>query len=94
MFCKYTDQGARNIKESPDRIEAFKRLARDYGGEVKATFLLLGSRYDTLVFLNAPDDESAAKAACATTALGNVHTETHRAFNEEEFRRITKDLKS
>jgi uncharacterized protein with GYD domain len=92
MMCRYTDEGARKVKDSPDRMEAFKKAARNYGGEVKAAFLLLGGRYDTLVFFNAPDDEAAAKAACWLGAQGNVRTETHRAFSEEEFRRLTKDL--
>jgi len=39
-----------------------------------------------------PDDTALAKMALALGGLGNVRTETMRAFNEPEFRKIVGDL--
>ena len=35
-----------------------------------------------------PDDAAAAKLALQTGALGNITTETLRAFNEDEYRKL------
>jgi uncharacterized protein with GYD domain len=40
----------------------------------------------------APNDETIAKLALATAALGTVRTETVRAFTEDEYRRIVSSL--
>ena len=57
------------------------------GAEIKATYLVLG-RYDLVVIMEAPDDETAAKVSLAVGSQGNVKTETLRAFTEEEYRSI------
>jgi GYD domain len=49
-------------------------------------------RYDGVLILEAPDDETAAKFALARGAAGNIRTETLRAFTEAEFRQITAAL--
>ena len=43
---------------------------------------------DESIVIDAPDDETLAKFQLATGALGNIRTETLRAFSEEEYRRI------
>jgi len=49
-------------------------------------------RYDAIVFVEAPNDEVVAKFALAVGSQGNVRSETMRAFNEEEYRRIVSGL--
>jgi uncharacterized protein with GYD domain len=39
-----------------------------------------------------PDDTALARMALALGAMGNVRTETLRAFNEAEFRKIVGEL--
>jgi uncharacterized protein with GYD domain len=42
-----------------------------------------------VVFIfEAPDDETAARGILTLAAQGNVHTETMRAFTEDEYRKI------
>lgn len=57
------------------------------GTEIKAFYLVMG-QYDAVVVSEAPDDETAAKLALAIGSLGNIRTETLRAFAEDEFRKI------
>lgn len=44
--------------------------------------------YDSIFVAEAPSDEVMAKLALLIAAQGNVRTETHRAFSEQEFRKI------
>jgi uncharacterized protein with GYD domain len=86
-LLRYTDQGVRNIKDSPARIDAGKKMFQAAGAELKAWYLTLG-RYDAIAIGDAPNDETAAKLALQLGALGNVHTETMRVFTESEFRKM------
>ncbi len=36
MLANWTDQGARNIKDSPRRLDAAKKALEDVGGEFKS----------------------------------------------------------
>ena len=86
-LIRYTDQGARNIKESPKRLDAAKKAFQAAGGELKQWYLALG-RYDAVVVSEGPDDETAAKLNLAVGAKGSVRTETLRVFTEEEYRKL------
>ena len=86
-LIRYTDQGMRNIKESPKRLEAAKAAFRAAGGELSQWYLAMG-RYDAVVISEGRDDETAAKLMLAVGALGNVRSETLRVFTEEEYRRL------
>jgi uncharacterized protein with GYD domain len=90
-LLNYTEQGIRNIKESPTRLDAAKKAFQANGAELKQFFLLMG-RYDLLIVAEAPNDETVAKIALALGALGNVRTQTFRAFPEQEFRKIVAGL--
>jgi uncharacterized protein with GYD domain len=90
-LIRYTEKGVQNMKESPTRLEAAKQSVRAMGGELKAFYLTMG-RYDAIVLSEAPDDETATRFALATAARGYVRTETLRAYNEEEYRRLIAGL--
>jgi uncharacterized protein with GYD domain len=87
MLTHLTDEGMRNVKESPARIEAFKKSARGFGAEVREVYLAIGA-YDTVCLISAPDDETMCKVALALGSLGNVRTETMRLFSESEFKKL------
>ena len=90
-FLKYTEQGIKNIKESPSRLEKAKQLIRSLGGELKSFYLVQG-RFDAVVIAEAPSDDVVAKFALASGSQGAVRTETSRAFTEEEYRKIISGL--
>lgn len=87
MLFRYTQKGAENIRESPKRMEASRQLFRSIGAEVKASFLLLGE-YDTCFLVDAPNDETIAKASIALASRGDVRCETFPAFTEGEFAKM------
>jgi uncharacterized protein with GYD domain len=90
-LANYTEQGVRNIREAPKRLEAAKELLRRLGGDMTAFYLTMGN-YDIVAVVDAPNDEAAASALLALGSKGNVKTLTMRAFGEAEFRRIVESL--
>jgi uncharacterized protein with GYD domain len=86
-LLNFTDQGIRNIKDGPTRLDAAKALSKQLGGEIKQFYLTMG-QYDAVVVSEAPDDETAAKFALAVGARGAVRTLTLRAFDEGAYRKI------
>ena len=85
----FTQEGIRNIKDSPARVEAARKSFRALGAEVKEFYAVMGmGQYDTMFIVEAPNDETVVKANLAIGSLGNVRTTTHRAFKEDEFRKI------
>jgi len=68
-LVKYTAKGIENIKESPNRLDAFKRLCESMGATVDGFYLTMG-RYDMVVVVDAPDPETIAKILLTTTSGG------------------------
>ena len=91
MLLNYTQKGIANIKESPNRAEAARGLARACGAEMTDLYLTMGE-YDLVAIVEAPNDDAVAKFALAVGSLGNVRTKTLKAFSEDQFREIVQVL--
>ncbi|WP_035678706.1 GYD domain-containing protein [Bradyrhizobium liaoningense] len=87
VLGNFTDQGARNVKDSPKRADAFKEMARSFGVTVKEIVWTQG-RYDVVTVLEAPDEAAAMSLSLSISALGNVRTETLRAFSAADMTKI------
>jgi uncharacterized protein with GYD domain len=85
-LVNFTDQGIRNVKDSPDRYEAFKAMAEKVGVKVKGFYYTIG-HYDMVLIVEG-SDEAAMTAMLKVGSLGNVRTETLRGFSLEETRKI------
>jgi uncharacterized protein with GYD domain len=85
VLANFTDQGIRNAKESPKRAEAFEQLAKTFGVTVREFFWTQG-QYDIVTILDAPDESSAMALNLSLGALGNVRTETLRAFSAADMK--------
>ncbi len=83
----FTDQGIRNVKQSPDRAEKFKEMANKVGVTVKDEYWTVGN-YDIVVILEGPDDETVTSLLLSAGSLGNVRTQTLRAFSGDEMKGI------
>jgi uncharacterized protein with GYD domain len=83
VLGNYTDQGIRNIKDAPKRTEAVKEMAKKTGVTLKETFWTLGT-YDFVSLIEAPNDETIIAFGMSVGALGNVRTQTLRAFSATE----------
>ena len=87
VLANFTEQGIRSAKESPKRAEAFKKMAETFGVVVKELFWTQG-RFDVVTILDAPDEETATAVLLNISRLGNVQTQTLRAFGEKEIAKI------
>jgi len=87
LLVRYTDKGIQTIKESPARLESVKDLFKSLGGQLKSFYLVTG-KYDIVCIVEVPSDEVLARAVLNIASKGNVKTETIRAFNEDEYRKI------
>jgi len=84
---KYTDQGIRKIKESPSRVEQSRKAVEKAGGKLKALYLTMG-QYDIVAISEWQSEEAAAAFQLGLGAAGNVTSETLRAFDEGEMKKI------
>jgi uncharacterized protein with GYD domain len=86
-LMNFTDEGIRKIKDTPKRADAFKDMAKKGGATVKDVFWTLGE-YDVVAIVEAPDDVSMTALGLSSGALGNVRTQTLRAFTQGEIKTI------
>ncbi len=91
LLSRFTQQGLETIKDGPARLDAARETLRALGAELKEFYLTIGG-YDAVVVLEAPDDETVAKASLAIGSQGNVRIETLRAFTEDEYREMVGSL--
>ncbi|HEV7329280.1 MAG TPA: GYD domain-containing protein [Bosea sp. (in: a-proteobacteria)] len=91
MLLNWTEQGARSLKDSPNRLDAAKQALKDIGGDFKAFFMTMG-KYDMVVVCEAPDDAAQARFCLRLAMLGNVRTETLKAFPETTYREIIRSV--
>ena len=89
-LVSFTDQGIRNVKESPKRAEAVKAMAKKLGVTVKEVYWTLG-HYDLVVVMEG-DDEAVTSTLLKIGSLGNVRSETLRAFSAAEMGRIVGNI--
>ena len=91
ILMNWTDQGIRNVKESPKRLDTGRAVAKKLGMELKDFYLTMGD-YDMVGHLEAPNDEVVAKFILGLGTLGNVRTKTLKAFSEDDYRKIVGSL--
>jgi uncharacterized protein with GYD domain len=83
MLNKFTAQGLSSIKDSPKRAEAFRGMAKKLGCTVKELLWMQG-KYDIVTIVEAPDDATLAALTVSIAKLGNITTQTSRAFTMAE----------
>jgi uncharacterized protein with GYD domain len=91
MLFHYTHQGIEHVKQSPERVDALKKIFSKHGAKIKDFYALRG-QYDTLFIVEAPNDETVAKLSLHVAEQGSVRVETHRAFTEAEFRKLLSEI--
>jgi uncharacterized protein with GYD domain len=85
-LVSFTDQGIRNVKDSPARFEAFRSMAEGLGVTVKSVFWTMGN-YDMVITVEGTE-EAAAAVLMKVSSLGNVRSQTLRGFDADEMKRI------
>jgi len=86
-LIRFTEKGARAIKQSPARANSFHKIAAKAGVKVEALYWTVGA-CDGVLILNADNPNKALRCLTELAALGNVRTETMQAFDAKEFSAI------
>ena len=87
VLVNFTDQGIRTAKDTVKRAEALKEMAKKFGVTIKEFFWTQG-QYDIVTITEAPDEVSGTALNMSLCALGNVRTQTLRAFSADEMKQV------
>ena len=87
-LLSFTDQGLRNLKQSPQRANAWRQQVEAGGVKVIAQLWTAGA-YDGVVILQGESEQQVLGVLAQLASLGNVRTHSLRAYDAEEFAGIT-----
>jgi uncharacterized protein with GYD domain len=85
-LANFTEQGIKNIKDSPQRAKAFRDMANKHGVTVRDLYWTMG-QYD-LVTITEGTDEALAALTLSVARLGNIRTQSLRAMDLETMQRV------
>jgi uncharacterized protein with GYD domain len=88
-LLKFTEQGVKAIKKSTSRAHDFNVVATKAGVKVEGEYWTVG-RFDGVLILNGPNEQTVLRVLTDLAALGNVRTQTLQAFTDQEFDAIVK----
>ncbi len=91
LLLKWTPKGISTVKELPTRIKRNKEAVEKMGIKVVGVWMTMGP-YDSLVIIDAPNEQAAATFALGLAGQGNATTTTMRAFSEDELAQVVGKL--
>src|SRR5215471_6996779 len=83
----FTEQGIKAVRDTCERAAAFKAMAKKMGVKVTGQYWALGA-FDGVIVCEAPDEATATAALLHLGALGNMRTQTARAFDAAEMQKV------
>ncbi len=86
-LVQFTDEGIGAAKQTTVRVADWAAKIQSTGVSIKEMYWTLG-QYDQVCVFEAPDDETAATVLLAADMLGNIRTQTMRAFTVSEMDKI------
>jgi uncharacterized protein with GYD domain len=89
-LVNWTEQGVRNVKESPKRADAASALASKLGAKMDIFYTM--GKYDLVVVTQAPNDETAMQLILELGKLGNIRTNTLKAWTAAEATKVIAKL--
>jgi len=90
-LVNFTDQGVRQIRQTTERAKALVNAASNLNVKIKEIYWTMGI-YDAVITAEAPDDETVTAFAMSMGSLGNIRTQTLRAFAADEIKRILEKI--
>ncbi len=87
LLANFTQQGITNVVDTVERANVVKAMAARLGMMMKEVFWTLG-RYDVVAVFDAPDERTMTALTLSIAKLGNIRTQTLRAFSHDEMKDI------
>lgn len=94
ILVNFTDQGLRTmarLKDTTTLVKRFQAKAGLAGVKLSEIYWTMG-RYDGVLVMEAPDDATVSTGLLTMCSVGNVRTETLRAFSPEQMEHILEGL--
>jgi uncharacterized protein with GYD domain len=85
-LLNWTDEGVKHIAGTVDRAEAAKKMVADMGGTLEVYWTM--GQFDMVAISEFSDDETAVAFLAQLGSLGNVRSQTMRAFDADGVRAI------
>ena len=86
ILGKWTDEGLRNVRESPKRAENARHLAEQMGAKLSVWYTL--GEYDIVAMAEAPNDETVYQILLQIGSQGNLRTTTLKAWSEADASKV------
>jgi len=86
-LVQFTEKGIQAAKQTTQRVADWAAAVQPIGVSIKQMYWTLG-HYDQVCIFDAPDDQTAASVLLAADMLGNIRTQTMRAFTTSEMEKI------
>lgn len=86
-LVNFTDQGVRQIRQTTERAKTLMNAGANLGVRIKEIYWTLGA-FDAVITADAPDEETLTAFTLSVGSLGNIRTQTMRAFSAEEMSKI------
>lgn len=83
----FTEPGIKAVKYTCKRAAAFQTAVQKMGVKVTGLYWTLGA-FDGVIVFEAPDEATATAAMLHLISLGNMRTQTARAFDAAEMQKI------
>jgi uncharacterized protein with GYD domain len=83
-LLRFTEQGAKSLKESSTRAHNFDQIAAKAGVKIEGQYWTMGA-YDGVLIISADSEQKALRCLSQLVSQGNVRTETMQAFVDKEF---------
>ena len=87
---KFTDQGTKNVKDSPRRLDAGTKAFEAKGGKILGAYYTVGE-YD-LVVIGEIEEKAGLAHTLTMLSQGNVRSTTLPAYTPAEFAEIIKKM--
>lgn len=90
-LMKLTEQGIKDVKNAPARIEQAEKGLEAVGAKLLAFYMVMGE-YDYVAITEGTSDEAAMTFLLNLGLQGNVRTTTMKAFSREQIAGFVKNL--
>jgi uncharacterized protein with GYD domain len=85
-LLNWTDHWSKTATDTVNRAEAAQKVAAEMGGSLEIYWTM--GQYDMILITEFADDETAMAFLAKASSLGNVHSQTMRAFDADGVRSI------
>jgi uncharacterized protein with GYD domain len=91
-LLQFTEKGIGSVKDTTKRGQAATDEAEKMGMKITNALWTMGA-YDLVLLLDAPDDATVSAFFLKLGSLGNVKSQTMRAFSRDEMEKILAKIK-